>query len=764
MPIAPNPIIEAQKATLPYDDPFSTAAQQPVGAGDAMGTTSGVAYGTSIPSPGARLAARIHYDWRTAANYRLDVESEWQKVHDNYRGTAPRPVNEQAMRLRSKVTMKVTRVKVAAAVARHKAAPLIWEHSEEAVKSVLRESLASMENRQLADIVAQEMNIDTLREQVRKTAIDRAARMKTQIQDDFQECRFDGAYEQEGLLDFCLYGTMVFKGPFTKRNVMGRFMRKAGAWHYFDQDGLVTYRPDVGHVSCWDFYPSPGAWCVEKMDYGIDRHVVNRAELVDLMDGPGFRNDEILKALQDRTGAWSAEPWEIGLQGSNKQQDPTGLVDRFTVLEWWGYFKVSELRELGGEIKPVKRFNAGTLEMEDIVPDDEEVMIANVWVCGDHVLKAWTADIKPKRLPFYVVPYEKVPKRLFGQGPAWMMEDWQAVLNTVYRAMIDNMAISALPLGWIDKSRVKGQTTDLHTGKMFTTEGNDNFTLPPVQFFDVPSKIPQLKQIADIAKANIQESTSMPDMVQGMMGPGGHNRTSSGLSILGGWADASTRSVQRNVDAELTRPLIRAMYFWEMQLNANDAIKGDFEVQALGVDSVMADEMLTQRVQEALGIINQDPEADIQLDKTRVYKYFFEKLGFKEEGFVRSEAEQKTKRDERAQADQQQVEMKAQAEAKFQPKMTPEDAALKFFSEIPDDAKASKLIAGIVVAKILGLNDPDLMQAMREEAKIAAEVAASTPTPDDAMTMEIQNAHADRQLKQRQMDSRPGPGRTRGAI
>ena len=718
-----------EPSIIQAETPIIMPATPPPGDIIAVGTQGGVALANSLVAPGLSLVAMVKTQWQLAADYRRDDELAWQKVHENYRGNPPRPANEVAMGIRSRVTMKVTRVKVAAAVAREREIgfkwnleptrmPLLWEHSEDEIRRYVAENISSMQEKALAAILEQEIKVEDLIEEERKIALDRADRMKIQIKDDLQECRFDASYDQ-GILEHCLLGTMIFKGPFTKKNQPGRFMRHGGGWHWVDTDGLTTYRPEASNISCWDFYPSPGAFCVENLEYAIDRQVTTRAGITDLIDQDGYNTSEILAALRDQSGKWTPEPWELGLMASNKQQDPTGVVDRFTVLDWWGYIRVGDLRTMGGRVDKVKRFDVKSLKMVDKDLDDEDVVIANIVVCGDHVFKAIAADMKPKRLPFYVVPYEKVPKRLFGQGVAWMMEDWQAVLNTVYRAMLDNMAISALPLGWYDKKRVKAQSDVLTCGKMFASEGNENYTLPPVQFFDVPSKIPMLKQIADISKANIEESTSMPDMINAMTGPGGHNRTSSGLSILGGWADASARSVQRNVDAEFTKPFITAMYFWEMQLSPNDSIKGDFQIEAKGVESVIADELLTQRINEAMQMLNQDPEADIQVDKGRVYTHLFDKLGFKDAGFIRSKAEQKQRRDEKLQEKQQQIDMEAQAAAKYQPRMTPEDAALKFFSEIPDEALVYKLETARKVGAILGITDRNMDAALNQSLQIA---------------------------------------------
>ena len=723
-PPTTNAIMDAQRARLAALEGPITLGGQPSGQTmNAVGTPGGTTLGVSFRMPADILATRVQNDWQKASDYRQEDELQWQQVHENYRGMQPRSPQELAMGIRSKVTMKVTRVKVAAALARLReigfrwdvkptAIPTLMDMDEGQLRARLEEDLAGLQDQDLASKIGAELNAESLMDDVRKLALDRSRRMKTRIKDDLQQDRFDGAYDQ-GLLEFCLYGSMAFKGPLTKKSTPGRWVRKGGAWSFYDHDGVTSYAPTTLHVSVWDFYPSPGCWCVDKADYLVVRHVCNQAEVMELAEAQEgyFRRDKIDLALADGTARWSPLSWEQSVMAANRQMNPAGLVNRHVLLEWWGWMSVEELKGYGADIPKVKRFNVKSLQMEDVEPANTDVMAANVWVMGNHVIKAMSVDLKPRRLPFYVVPYEKVPKRLFGQGPAWMMSDWQRVLDTTYRAMLDNMGISAIPMGWYDKSRVKDQDVTLHCGKMFAVEDVEDITQPPVFFFNAPNNTAQLKMMADIANKNIQESTSMPDMVQAMTGAGGHNRTSSGLSMLGGWADAATRSVARNIDQELAVPFITAMYFWEMQLCRDESIKGDFEVVALGVESVVQDEVLLQRIEGAIGVIAQDPEAGFIIDKGQMYNRFFEKLGFKDEGFVYSPTVQKQKRDEAQQAQMAMDEEKAKNAAKYQPEMTEKDANLKFFSEIPDQALGLKVAVAKVVGEKLGLLTPEANKA-----------------------------------------------------
>lgn len=673
----------------------------PGGAEDAMGGPEGAIVGTNITGATPNfLAQMVRSNFDTARLARMEQETVWEKCHDNYRGTAPRPVGEQAMKLRSKVTMKITRTKVAAAVARLKEIGFKWDvkptpepnlidYTPAQMKAQLTEILGSMQNQELAAQIEAEMNVDQMMQQVKDLAVSRADRMKLRIEDDLVEMRHETMYDQ-GLLDDALYGTMIFKGPLTKERRPGRWIRKNGVWGFLDIDPEVKlYRPEVENVSPWDFYPSPGAWMVEKLDWAIVRNVMGHQEVAELADRPGFDEVEVFAALADKTGAWSAEPWEAKLFAANKQSTSigVGLPDKFVVLDWWGFIKVSELKRWGGKVAKVPVWSNKDLAWKEGEPNDNDVVIANIWVCGNHVLRAWSTPLKPRRLPFYVVPYERIPKSLWGQGPAWMMEDWQAVMNTVYRAMMDNMAISSMPIGWFDRSRLRADDKgDLTPGKMYEVTDSERLTIPPVQFHFPPNNVAQMRMIAEIARANIQESTSLPDLVQGMtQGASGGLRTASGMSMLGGWADTSTRSVQKNIDQEYTRQVIRALYFWEMQFSNDDSIKGDFDVQALGVDSVMADEVLTQRTIQWGAMMQQNPQAAKAVNWTKYGRLTGKGMGLKDEGLMYSEAEIKQHDDDAAKA---QMAMEQAKNNQTQPAMAEKDWLLKAMDRIPENSIA----------------------------------------------------------------------------
>ena len=102
------------------------------------------------------------------------------------------------------------------------------------------------------------------------------------------------------------------------------------------------------------------------------------------------------------------------------------LSKRYTVLEFWGYLSGLELRQAGVEG----------------IDDDHAMYLSNVWVCGNFCIKIAISGNQSKRIPFFVVPYEKVPYKIWGRGVPEKMADPQAVINASARAMVENMGMA----------------------------------------------------------------------------------------------------------------------------------------------------------------------------------------------------------------------------------------------------------------------------------------------------------------------------------
>jgi len=79
-------------------------------------------------------------------------------------------------------------------------------------------------------------------------------------------------------------------------------------------------------------------------------------------------------------------------------------------------------------------------------------------------------------------------------------------------------------------------------------------------------------------------------------------RTASGISMLMGAASGTIKNVIKNVDDYLLRPLGEGLFQFNMQFDFDPEIKGDLEVKARGTESLMANEVRSQRLMQFLQV------------------------------------------------------------------------------------------------------------------------------------------------------------------
>ena len=77
----------------------------------------------------------------------------------------------------------------------------------------------------------------------------------------------------------------------------------------------------------------------------------------------------------------------------------------------------------------------------------------------------------------------------------------------------------------------------------------------------------------------------------------GVGRTASGMSMLMGAAAQNIKAVVRNIDDYLLAPLGKALFAFNMQFNFDEEYtKGDLEIKARGTESLMRNEIRSQRL------------------------------------------------------------------------------------------------------------------------------------------------------------------------
>jgi hypothetical protein len=403
-----------------------------------------------------------------------------------------------------------------------------------------------------------------------------ARRLEKLVHDQIEES--NGSSEiRNALLESALLGTGIVKGPFN-------FNKKLSRWST-NEEGEREYNPlevrvpRIEFVSCWDFYPDPSATDMDECEYVIHRHKMNRSQLRQLRNMPYFDKDAIRECLQMGPN-YEEKGFESQLKDNARTEEEYN--SSYEVLEYWGIMDAEYAREVG-------------IDLPDTIDDLDEVQV-NAWVTGGKLLRAVINPFTPYRIPYHAFPYERNPYNFFGIGIAENMDDSQQIMNGHARMAIDNLALSGSIVFDIDESAlVGGQSMEIYPGKVFRRQaGMAGQSIYGLKF---PNTANENMMMFDKFRQLADEQTGLPSYSHGQTGVQSMTRTASGMSMLLGAASLNIKTVVKNLDDFLLKPLGEAYFQWNMQFFEGDLdVKGDLEVKATGTNSLMQKEVRSQRL------------------------------------------------------------------------------------------------------------------------------------------------------------------------
>jgi hypothetical protein len=183
------------------------------------------------------------------------------------------------------------------------------------------------------------------------------------------------------------------------------------------------------------------------------------------------------------------------------------------------------------------------------------------------------------------------------------MEDAQMLMNGHVRMAIDNLALAGNLVFDVDEaSLVPGQNFDIFPGKVFRRQSGVTGTA--INGLKFPNTAPENIQMYQIARQLSDEETGIPSIMHGQTGVTGTGRTASGLSMMLSSGNLSIKTVIKNIDDYLLKPLGEAFFQWNMQYNDRSPdIVGDLEIKPRGTSAVMQKEVRTQRLTTLLQTI-----------------------------------------------------------------------------------------------------------------------------------------------------------------
>lgn len=394
--------------------------------------------------------------------------------------------------------------------------------------------------------------------------------------------------------EMVLLGTGIVKGPFNFNQTVHRWRKgEQKDATEGDEDSKIPNRvydpyekvvPRIEHVSLWDCYPDAVARNDDDLSYMVHRHRLTMSQVYDLKNRPFFDGKTIDECISNKP-TYTEEWWERQLRDSSNQVE---IDDRWEVLEYWGTVTKEMAESEGFDVTEMK---------------SHQPIQINTWVCGQFILRAVLNPFTPEKIPYHSVPYEVNPYNYFGIGVPENMEDAQKLMNGHMRMAVDNLALAGNMVFDIDESSlVPGQSMQIYPGKIF--KRRSGVKGQAVNGITFPNTAPENIQMYDKARQLADEETGIPSVTHGQTGVSGTGRTAAGLSMLMSSGSVGLKTVVKNLDNYLLKPLGESYYRWNMQFNEIDIdIVGDLQIKAVGTASVLQKEVRSQRLTAFLQVV-----------------------------------------------------------------------------------------------------------------------------------------------------------------
>lgn len=421
-------------------------------------------------------------------------------------------------------------------------------------------------------------------------------KMDKLISDQLVETKYN-AKCREVIHDACVVGTGIIKGPV----VLGKTDR--AYVHDKKSDEFVTvikqvFQPGCEVVRPWDFYPDMSASTIEEAEFIFERRFMSKKQIRGLVNRKGFPQSQVNKVLKMTS---------MQTQHRSTYMDDVrilaGLSDSLndTRYETWEYHGPVS-RQVLEELEILKPVEAGK---ESEAQDEYDAV---VFYCGGVVLGAKLALMDYSQdMPYRVYNWELDDSSIFGYGIPRMVRDEQAIINTTWRMILDNGAITSGPQIGVNKKKVTPQDNswDLKPRKFWDIDGSITDIKQAFSTFEFQSHINELSQIYQTARILFDEVSGVPMLQQGEQGQS--TQTLGGMSMLMNAANTVRRNQVKQWDDFITAPLISDFYHFNMMHSDENEIKGDYQVDARGTSALLIKEQVGQALTNFLNIAGNSP-------------------------------------------------------------------------------------------------------------------------------------------------------------
>ena len=533
-----------------------------------------------------KLGAHCYGEFKYNESLRRDLETEWVENIRQIKGIYDPDQDALIPPDGSKIYPKYTRSKTTPCIAKLNSMlfpdndrnwsieptpspKLSDEQLQELVAEVVRESMEAGKNPGPKDV---QKKIDDF-------ARTRCEAMQTEMDDQLTEMQYKEICKKV-IKSGVWLGTGVLKGPLAESYIERKVVTDKSTG-LFRQVEVEKFKPTASFVLLFHWYPDMTVTETNEMAHSYELHMMNKHELRKLGKKKHFFEDTIKEIIKENpSGNYQFKQWQIDLQNIGATVKDTTVTGKYEVLERWGYVDGYYLAAAGLEI-----------------PEDEmdEEFFANIWICGQKVIKARMHPIPDSPSIYNTFYFSKDESSIAGEGLPHIVRDTALTIAAAARMMLDNGAAVAGPQFEINVEYAEeGQDLEkFHSRKVWYRHGRGNeANYPMIRALELESHIDDFIAIINTFKQIGDEESSMPADIFGGVQTGS-NETARGTSIRSANSQATLADVVKSFD-ECNEGFLRSLYKWNMEFSDKEEIKGDYTPKASGSTSLMAKEARTQ--------------------------------------------------------------------------------------------------------------------------------------------------------------------------
>ena len=580
---------------------------------------------------------------------------------------------------------------------------------------------------QVLSLVRNFLGLEKLDQMLFDRAMQRCDAMRRLMKDQLDGCNYAGVISQ-CIHVACKYGHGVVKGPVSSWRPKLSW-RPAGDGWAMDRS-VDRSMPIFVNVANWDFFPDPNHARIGDGQSTFELHRVDKQGLRMKATGIGFQLDATRRLLRSSPSLTAVyQTFLRSVEAFERGDTSFGLDDVFLLWEWRGAVEPDRLQKIvqwmdmdgddGSQRGQALAKSLGVL-MEDGTVDPFVAPEVVIYFCQGEILSVAPSPLQSGETVYSVFTLDPEETSIYGDGVPAMLNHAQRLLNASMRLLVENAAVSGIPVIYIDprireRGAPAGAPIKLRSGLVLTSDRLGVAEAKDLIFtVQIDGNTADLIKMVELSLKFFDDESMLPQIAQGDQGA--HvTQTAHGMTLLSNAVNISFQDMASTFDADVTLPNLRRLYHWNMQFSDRDDVKGDMEIVPQGASVLLVREVQAGQRMMLVNMLRDHMGLKAALHEYNVYKRFIEAQQLPVEETMVTEPEWR-----RAKSRAEQIEM-LQAQAAAAGDQTKVEVA-QITGQITKEVEAGR--AEVERERIASTREIAREKAQVEQAKTEKEAAS----------------------------------------